>query len=89
MCHLYSVNIYIWTSHLDAPCSQGRERQWRQIPPWVSALQKQNTKTQPIPAVVIHLPSPLIFAILRFTGKNYKTYPGDFHAVLDAIFRVL
>lgn len=42
---------------------------------------------QPTPAVVIHLPLPLIFAILRFTRKNYKTYPGDFHRVLDAIFQ--
>lgn len=57
-CHLYSVNICIWTNHLDTtPCSQGRLRQQRWIPTLcVSAPQKRNTKAQPTPAVVIHLP---------------------------------
>lgn len=32
---------------------------------------------------------PLTLDIQRFTGKNYKKNPGDFHTVLDVIFNVL
>lgn len=78
-CEIHFIN------HLDTPGSRGGVRQQRWIPPCVSAPQKRNTETQPTPAVVIHL--PLIYR--DSLEKNYKTYPGDFHTVLDVIFSVL
>lgn len=84
MCHLYSVNICIWANSLNAPCSQGRVRQQRWIPPCVCTAKAEFQNTT--------YPScghPLTLDVQRSTGKNYKTYPGDFHTVLDVIFRVL
>lgn len=78
-CEIHFIN------HLDTPGSRGGVRQQRWIFPFVSAPQKRNTKTQPTPAVVIHL--SLIYR--DSLEKNHKTYPGDFHTVLDVIFSVL
>lgn len=85
-CHLYSVNICIWTNHLDTtPCSQGRLRQQR----WIPTLCVCTTKAEYQSTTYPSCGHPLTLDIQRFTGKNYKTYPGDFHTVLDLIFSVL